>query len=177
MVQMGDCKTTEGWVYAMADSKNLYIAVKVQSVYPAVPGTDSAPWSGDVVQFAVDGADDRANHPGNPGGYDTTDDTEGGMVMLGNKGYIFSDVHPKTTSMPPTNIPGAQVSVTRSNGVTLYEGSIPLSYLSITPGHKFGFNVAFSAGGPPYSAPYGFEWTHGVIGTKWPYAFAQLTTG
>ena len=175
MVQMGDCKTTEAWVYTMADSKNLYIAVKVQSVYPPVAGTDSAPWSGDVVQFAIDGADDRANHPGNPGGYDTTDDTEAGMVLLNGKGYLFADVSPTGTSMPPTNIPGSQVVVTRSSGVTIYEGSIPLSQAKITAGHTFGFNIAVSAGGPPYAAPYGFEWTHGIIGTKWPYAFAQLT--
>ncbi len=175
MVQMGDCKTTEAWAYTAYDSKNLYLAVKVQSTYPPVAGTAAAPWSGDVVQFAIDGPDDRANHPGNPGGYDKGD-TEAGMVLLGGTGYLFADVAPSGAVMPPKSIPGSQVSVTRSNGVTLYEGAIPWSFIGTSPGHTFGLNLAVSAGGPPYAAPYGFEWTHGIIGTKWPYAFAQVTT-
>ena len=177
MIQMGNCKTTEVWVYTMADSQYLYLAVKVESTYPPVAGTDAAPWSGDVVQFGIDGADDRANHPGNPSGYDKTDDVEGGMVLLGTQASLFSDIAPKGTAMPPQSIAGSKVSINRSNGVTLYEGALPWSAIYTSPGHTFGFNIAVSAGGAPYSAPYGFEWTHGIIGTKWPYAFAQLTTG
>lgn len=175
MVVLGNCSNTEAWVYSMADAKNFYLAVKVDSTLPVVAGTDSAPWSGDLVQFGVDGADDRANHPGNPGGYDSSDDSEMGMILLSGTPSLFENYGPNQT-MPPGSISGGQVAITRKSGVTLYEAAVPWGVMMAKPGKTFGFNVAFSAGGAPYQSPnYGFEWTHGIIGTKWPYAFAQLT--
>jgi hypothetical protein len=174
-IMLGNCRDTEMWVYLMADSKNFYIAVKVDSTLAPVEGTPDAPWSGDVVQFAFDPQDDRENHPGNPGGYGDDDD-EMGMVLLGGQASLFRNIGPGGQVMPPDSLPGGKVAVTRKNGITLYEAAVPWNQIGASVGSTFGFDVAASAGGAPYQPPqYGYEWTQGIIETKWPYAFAQLT--
>ncbi len=169
MVVLGDCTDTESWTFVAGDAKNFYIAAQVDSTNPVVAGTAAAPWSGDVVQFAFDPADDK-----NAGSYDTTDDDEMGMIML-DQPFLF-DNDSGGQEVTPAAITGGKVAITRNNGITLYEASIPWSSIGSPVSTTFGFNVAIAAGGPPYQGPnWGYEWTQGIIEGKNPADFAQLT--
>jgi hypothetical protein len=168
-VVLGDCTNTESWVFLAGDSKNFYLAVQVDSTLPVVEGTSSAPWTGDVIQFAFDPADDM-----NQGSYDAADD-EDGMILLGGQPFLFQNVQ-GGSEVTPFAIQGGQVSITRSGGITLYECSIPWSAIGSPVQPTFGFNVAVAAGGPPYQGPnWGYEWTQGIIEGKNPADFVQVS--
>lgn len=169
MVVMGDCTDTEGWVWAAADAKNFYLAVQVDSTTTPVDGTQAAPWSGDVVQIAFDPLDDKETS-----GYGA-DDIEGGMALISGQPFLFIN-DTDGSEVTPAAIAGGKVSITRQNGITLYEASIPWAAIGATVNPTFGFNVCFGAGGPDYQAPsWGYEWTQGLIESKTPADFAQLT--
>ncbi len=167
-VVLGDCSTTESWVFMAGDTKNFYLAVQVDSTQPVVAGTAAAPWTGDVVQFAFDPLDDK-----NSGSYDSSDD-EDGMILLSGQPFLF-DNDQGGQEITPVAIQGGQVAITRKNGITLYEGAIPWAAIGSTVNPTFGFNIAISAGGPPYQAPWGYEWTQGIIESKNPADFVQVT--
>ena len=167
-VVLGDCSTTESWVFLAGDAKNFYLAAQVDSTNPVVAGTAAAPWTGDVVQFAFDPLDDK-----NSGSYDSADD-EDGMILLSGKPFLFQNDQ-GGSEVTPFAITGGQVSITRSNGITLYECAIPWAAIGSTVAPTFGFNIAIAAGTPPYQAPWGFEWTQGIIEGKNPADFAQVT--
>jgi hypothetical protein len=170
MVVLGDCQNTESWTFAAADSKNFYLAVQVDSTLSPVQGTSAAPWTGDVVQFAIDPLDDK-----NQGSYDTNDDEMGMLLQDDGTAFLF-DNDQGGQEVTPFTIPGGAVSITRNNGITLYECSIPWSSIGATVNNTFGFNIAVAAGGPPYQGPnWGYEWTQGIIEGKNPADFAQLT--
>jgi hypothetical protein len=169
MAVLGDCTDTEGWVWAAGDAKNFYLAVQVDSTLPPVDGTQAAPWSGDVVQFAFDPLDDKETS-----GYGS-DDVEAGMALISGQPFLFIN-DTGGSEVTPAAIPGGKVSITRQNGITLYEAAIPWAAIGATVEPTFGFNVAFGAGGPDYQGPnWGYEWTQGLIGSKTPADFAQIT--
>lgn len=170
MVVLGDCTDTETWTFAAADSKNLYLAVQVDSTLPVVQGTHASPWTGDVVQFAVDASDAKNN-----GSYSSGDYEMGFLLASDGSPFLYMNVQ-SGSGITPVAIQGGQVTITRSNGITLYEGAIPWSAMGGSVSSPFGFNVAIGAGGPPYQQPnWGYEWTQGLIESKNPADFAQLT--
>lgn len=170
MVVMGDCQNTEAWVFTAADSKNFYIAAQVDSTTTPVDGTAAAPWTGDCLQFAFDPQDEQTS-----GGYGPNDD-EMGMILLDGAPSLFQNIGGAAQTMPPSSVTGSQVSITRKNGITLYEGSIPWTAIGSKVNPTFGFNIVVAAGGPPYAGPnWGYEWTQGIIEGKNPSNFAQLT--
>jgi len=169
MVVLGNCQNTEAWVYTAGDSKNFYLAVQVDSTLPVVAGTATSPWTGDCLQFAFDPLDQMTS-----GSYGPNDD-ESGMILLNGQPFLFQNVQ-AGAAITPTAIPGGQASITRNNGITLYEAAIPWGTINSTVNPTFGFNIAVAAGGPPYQAPnWGYEWTQGIIEGKSPADFAQLT--
>ena len=171
MVVLGDCTDTEAWIFTSADSKNFYLAVQVDSTLAEVDGTDAAPWSGDCLQFAFDPQDQQTSAAYGP------NDDEMGMILLAGQPSVFQNIGPNSASyLPPGSIPGAEVQITRNNGITLYEAAIPWAGIGSPVAPTFGFNIAVAAGGAPYQAPnWGYEWTQGIIESKSPSDFAQLT--
>ena len=169
VVVLGDCTTTEGRAWAAGDAKNFYLAVQVDSTTTPVNGTQAAPWSGDVVQIAFVPLDDKETS-----GYGA-DDVEGGMALISGQPFLFIN-HTGGSEQTPVAVTGGKVSITRKNGITLYEASIPWAAIGATVNPTFGFNLCFGAGGPDYQAPSrGFEWTQGLIESKTPADFAQVT--
>ena len=169
-VTLGDCQNTEAWVFTAADSKNFYIAVQVDSTTTPVDGTADAPWTGDCLQFAFDPQDEQTS-----GQYGSNDD-EMGMILLNGQPSLFQNIPSSAAAMPPSSVAGSKVAITRKNGITLYEGSIPWTAIGSTVKSTFGFNIVVAAGGPPYQGPnWGYEWTQGIIEGKNPSAFAQVT--
>jgi hypothetical protein len=169
MVTLGDCRHTEAWAFAAADSRDFYLAVQVDSALPVIDGTDAAPWAGDCVQLAFDPQDART--AGSYGPFDT----EMGMVLLDGQASLYQYI-PAGGAMPPDSVPGSRVAVTRVNGITLYEGAIPWGAIGSTVASTFGFDLVVAAGDPPYEGPnWGYAWTQGIIEAKSPSDFAQLT--